>query len=224
MGPGFESSQAACVHQLLPAGGDRGGGGIHRPCDFPYAFALQEEFACNLPSDGQSPLTHNMVTLNTVVIWHTTPNLTWTFCCMADPAAWEGVFTYINFCRVAEADFEVGGRRYGSFAHDWRAEPLSVWSQILNGRELGLDYKPQLASQPASAPLLVLSQPEFADAVRQALRDYTRPDALARNPLLRSRVLRDVAGPHPGPEALQSRAIPWPWSWPPPGPAPCPAP
>ncbi len=51
---------------------------------------------------------------------------------------------------------------------------------------------------------MVLSQPEFAEAVRQALRDYSRPDALAGNPLLRSRVLRDGAGPAPGPEALQS--------------------
>lgn len=155
--------------------------------------------------DYQTPLTHNMITLNTVITWLTTPNLAWTFCCMADPAAWEGVFTYINFCRVAEADFDVGGRRYGGFAHDWRAEPLSVWNQVLAERQLDLDYRPEAVSQTdPSPPLLVLSQPEFADAVRQALRDYTRPDALAHNPLLRSRVLRDVAGPNPDPAALQS--------------------
>ena len=43
-------------------------------------------------------------------------------------------------------------------------------------------------------PLLVLSQPEFDDSVRQALRDLRRPDLLARNPLLRTRLVRDRAG------------------------------
>lgn len=152
----------------------------------------------------QTPLTHNMITLNTVITWLTTPNLAWTFCCTADPPSWEGLFTYINFCRVAEADFEVGGRRYGGFAHDWRAEPLQQWRETMAERELDMAFRPEPATAPASPPLVVLSQPEFADAVRQALRDYSRPDPLANNPLLRSRVLRDVAGPNPGPEALQS--------------------
>jgi hypothetical protein len=43
-------------------------------------------------------------------------------------------------------------------------------------------------------PLLVLSQPEFDDAVRQALRDLRRPDLLGRNPLLRTRLVHDRAG------------------------------
>ncbi len=152
----------------------------------------------------QGPLTHNMITLNTVVTWLTTPNLAWTFCCTADPPFWEELFTYINFCRAVEADFAVGGRCYGVFAHDWRAEPLDVWREIMGERELGLDFKPEPVGQFAPPPLMVLSQPEFAEAVRQALRDYSRPDALAGNPLLRSRVLRDVAGPNPSPQALQS--------------------
>ncbi|GIX49302.1 MAG: hypothetical protein KatS3mg131_3513 [Candidatus Tectimicrobiota bacterium] len=71
-------------------------------------------------------------------------------------------------------------------------------------RELDLDYRPERVSQSTPPPLMVLSQPEFADAVRQALRDYSRPDALAHNPLLRSRVLRDMAGPTPTPGDLQS--------------------
>lgn len=33
----------------------------------------------------QAPLTHNMITLNAVVVWLTTPNLAWTFCCTAHP-------------------------------------------------------------------------------------------------------------------------------------------
>ena len=40
---------------------------------------------------------------------------------------------------------------------------------------------------------LVLSQPDFANAVRQGLKDLARPDLLARNPLLRTRLLADAA-------------------------------
>ncbi len=152
----------------------------------------------------QGPLTHNMITLNTVVTWLTTPNLAWTFCCTADPPFWEELFAYINFCRVVETDFEVGGRCYGGFAHDWRAEPLAVWRENMAERELNLDFKPEPVSQFTAPSLIVLSQPEFAEAVRQALRDYNRPDALRGNPLLRSRVLRDIAGPDPDPEALRT--------------------
>ena len=54
-----------------------------------------------------------------------------------------------------------------------------------------LAAEPNLAKQPTTfsqAPsLLVLSQPEFADAVRKALRDYAHTDELATNPLMQSR-------------------------------------
>ncbi len=56
-----------------------------------------------------------------------------------------------------------------------------------------------LAQDPTWRPatpddVLVLSQADFAGAVRRALRDLHRPDLLARNPLLRTRVARDHAG------------------------------
>jgi hypothetical protein len=38
---------------------------------------------------------------------------------------------------------------------------------------------------------MVLSQPEFEGAVRQALRDYARPDRLASNALLSARLVAD---------------------------------
>jgi hypothetical protein len=49
----------------------------------------------------------------------------------------------------------------------------------------------------------VLSQPDFEDAVRQALRDFVRPAALANSPLLRSRVVADHAGALSGAATLQ---------------------
>jgi hypothetical protein len=41
--------------------------------------------------------------------------------------------------------------------------------------------------------LVVLSEPEFKDSVRDALRDFTRPSSLQHSPLLRSRLLRERA-------------------------------
>jgi len=43
-------------------------------------------------------------------------------------------------------------------------------------------------------PLIVLSETEFAEAVRAALRDFTQPDLLATNPLIQSRLVLDRTG------------------------------
>ena len=58
-------------------------------------------------------------------------------------------------------------------------------------RALAQDITPSPTIKP---PLLVLSQTEFDASVRQALRDLRRPDLLARNPLLRTRLVHDRAG------------------------------
>ena len=74
------------------------------------------------------------------------------------------------------------GTAYGVFAHDWRLEPPLDWIERKGLIELsdgGAATTPGEASRP---PLLVLSQPDFAAAVRQALRDTTRPQTLAVQP------------------------------------------
>jgi hypothetical protein len=50
---------------------------------------------------------------------------------------------------------------------------------------------------------LVPTEREFGESVRQALRDYTRPDRLATNPLVRTRVIA-AAEPDAPPEALRA--------------------
>lgn len=65
---------------------------------------------------------------------------------------------------------------------------VGVWSRNRSGwthwpsGELQEGFHSEPPTSPPSPELLVLSQPEFADAVRQALRDYHRLDALTRNP------------------------------------------
>jgi hypothetical protein len=152
----------------------------------------------------QEPLIENLVAATATRLWLGTPGLAWTFACCADPDRWEPMFVYLNFHTAPEADFEVGGRRYGVFAHDWRAEPPLAWLKMMNERALAHGLTPTRLGTAATSPLVVLSQPEFAAAVRRALRDYTRAEALAANPLLRSRLLVEGEGPSPGPADLQA--------------------
>lgn len=124
--------------------------------------------------------------------WVTRPRLAWSFIAVADPEAYHGLLTHMNLRAQPEAAFTVGGRRYGVYTHDWRAEPLRTWYELMADRELG-DTAPAVSTADTPA-LVVLSQPEFRTAVRRALRDYTRDDALAANPLTRSRVVVEAAG------------------------------
>jgi hypothetical protein len=109
---------------------------------------------------------------------------------------------YIHFDRASDADFEVGGRDYGVFARDWRRERGVEWLERMAGRELG-GGQPVPDIERQSAPELALSQQEFADAVRRALRDVHRPGALATNPLVGTRVVRECGADVPAPEALR---------------------
>ncbi len=102
---------------------------------------------------------------------------------------WAPTMDYIDFGRAHEADYEVDRRRFVVFAHDWRRAGLREWLDRTADRELGLPTAPPHPH----APELVLSQPEFATAVRAALRDLHNSDALLRNPLLRSRLVREHA-------------------------------
>ncbi len=98
----------------------------------------------------------------------------------------------------------MGGRRYAVYTHDWRAEPAQVWLDLMGEREIGGEVAAEARETPPPAPLVVLSEPEFAAAVRQALRDHARPDALLANPLLRSRLVADRAGDVPTVTTLQT--------------------
>ena len=60
----------------------------------------------------------------------TAPGLAWCFVAAADPAMMEPMFSELHIWRTSEADFEVGGRRYGVFAHDWRVENAGQWLRL----------------------------------------------------------------------------------------------
>ncbi len=133
----------------------------------------------------------SLIFVATVRHYLQTEGLAFTFLPCADPEFWETVFTYVGLRRLPEAGFEVGGRSYGVYGHDWRAVPPARWLGSL--AEQGLPSAPGEAPPARPDRLVVLSRPDFAEAVHDALRAYARPHALEENPLLRSRLVTERA-------------------------------
>jgi hypothetical protein len=115
------------------------------------------------------------------------PGLAYTFLPCVDADFWLPAFTYVDLQRIIQADFTVGDQTYGVYGHDWRIRPPIAWLEFMGEREVA-----GLTNTPPPAPveqIIVLSDTDFEDAVQNALRDYTRPDMLRDNPLLKSRLV-----------------------------------
>jgi len=105
----------------------------------------------------------------------TTPSLAFVFMAVA---ADEWQFHYQP--RLTDTDFTVSGRNYAMYVHNFREVPLSEW--MVQPPEWLLAVHP-------SQDDVSFSKSEFADAVKQALRDFSHPEALSQNPLLNSRLV-----------------------------------
>jgi hypothetical protein len=149
----------------------------------------------------------SMIFITILQHYLTTAGLAITFFACADPDFWTILLAYANVNRLPEADFSVGGHTYGIYYHDWRIETPIAWLALMAEREVASEPPPPSAT-PAREPLLVLSEPDFAVAVRDALRDFQRADLMHANPLLRSRLIVKQVGPQAGVDtriaALQS--------------------
>lgn len=149
-----------------------------------YRFWMAQETYQNVSA------VQTLIFLNTVRYQLTTPSLAFHFLPCADPDFWAPAFAYANLSRMPELDYEIGGKRFGVYTHDWRAQPPLAWLSMLADREV--------ANSPAaalpSAPLIVLSETEFADAVRDAFRDFTNIELVQKNPLTQSRAVAQKVG------------------------------
>jgi hypothetical protein len=169
----------------------------------PTETVTQSRFIIDRETYQGPSATLNATPILTMQRYLGTPKLAWDFLALAEPERWDAYFAAADLPRAAGADFWVGGRRYGLFAHYFRRVPVNALLELVTERALAQDVTP---SPPTVKPLLlVLSQPEFDNAVRQALRDLRRPDLLSRNPLLRTRLVRDRAGDEePGAATLEA--------------------
>lgn len=134
-----------------------------------------------------SPL-QSLIFINFIQHHQSTGRLAFTFFSCAEPDFWAELFAYADLARIPEADFEVGGRHYGVYGHDWRAMSRMAWQALLAQREIDASAQARPPSQ-ISEPLVVLSQPEFVGAVRDALRNFSCPSALQGSPLQQSRLI-----------------------------------
>jgi hypothetical protein len=138
-----------------------------------------------------SPL-QSLIFVTIVRHYLTTPGLAYTFLPCADPNFWTNVFAYADLTRLPQADFTVEDRHYGMYGHDWRVVPPMAWLELLGEREL--TAFPEAMPPVPVEPVIVLSETEFTRAVQAALRDYTRPEVMGANPLLRSRLVIEQVG------------------------------
>jgi hypothetical protein len=146
----------------------------------------------------------NALTIATTKDWLARRNPAWELLGpWAQPDEMAGLMAYIEFEPAPEAGYEVGGRRYGVYAHDWRRMGAERWLELMGDREAARGFDPTVADHGAG-PVLALSQDEFAHAVRQALRDLQRPDALAASVLARTRMVRDRDHDAPRGEVLEA--------------------
>lgn len=119
----------------------------------------------------------------------TRSRVAFTFVACRDADLWGPVLDYLDIERLPTAGFTLEeGTRFGVYGHDWRVRPAAAWLDRLARKQT--EGGGSLTLLPSEEdPLLVLSEPDFEKAVLEALRVFTNPEALRRNPLLRSRLV-----------------------------------
>ncbi|MBT2414678.1 AAA family ATPase [Streptomyces sp. ISL-12] len=122
-------------------------------------------------------------------------DLAWSFIVLRDDGFWDA---HMRFCDMVPLDrpVMVGGHPYRLFAHDWRDMSPGSWLAEKQRTLLTdtVDDEDLTATDRSRVPVSssrAMSRPEFADAVRSALRDLRRPQALDANPLRNSRLVAD---------------------------------
>lgn len=165
----------------------------------PGEHVTQTRFVVDRARHQQPSPTLNLVPVLTLQRYLELPELAWDLLALADPDPWDEYFAIADLPRVADGDFEVGGRRFGLFAHDFRQVPVEALITRWTDRALARGDRAE--PDPPTRQVLVLSHTEFREAVRQALNDLGRPELLERNILCRTRLAREAAGADAEPDA-----------------------
>ena len=95
--------------------------------------------------------TLNAMPILTMQRYLATTSLAWDFLALAEPERWDQYFAAADLPRAAGADFWVGGRRYGLFAHDFRQVPIDALLELVTERALSQDATPSAAMVRAAA-------------------------------------------------------------------------
>ena len=120
---------------------------------------------------GPSP-TLNATPILTMQRYLGTPNLAWDFLTLAEPERWDAYFAAADLPRAVGADFWVGGRRYGLFAHDFRRVPVGALLERVTERALAQDLTPS----PSMSSHRCWCSPSRSSTTRSARRCVTCAD------------------------------------------------
>jgi hypothetical protein len=146
----------------------------------------------------------SLIFVNAVQAYLTIPKLALSLFAASPAEFWSPLFAYAEIPHVPELDLELNGVTYGMFGHNWRTVPQMLWLDLLAKKEIGGGS----VSAPDNAPaeVVALSEVDFAQRVRDALRDYARPDALRANTLIGTKLVLEAAGAT-APEAERLSAL-----------------
>ncbi|MEU8264836.1 ATP-binding protein [Micromonospora sp. NPDC048999] len=107
--------------------------------------------------------------------WIRRPGVAWSFIISPYPEVWAPLMEHLGHYRTVEVP------PFCLFSCDWRTTPQSIWFDRTQPGSLSEDV-PTRAVQ-------TLTRTAFDQAVREALRDWHRPDELAANPLRHARMV-----------------------------------
>ncbi|MDC2951030.1 AAA family ATPase [Streptomyces heilongjiangensis] len=133
---------------------------------------------------GQISSVGHLMQLRICSDWIRSRDLAWSFITTPDAELWGPLMDHLGHEEMFRTPWE-HGRTFTTFACDWRVTPLEVW---FDRTQPGALAEAPAAPEPAGAPRKPLSRTEFDAAVRQALRDLHRPDALRGSALFSSRL------------------------------------
>ncbi|MGK5550131.1 AAA family ATPase [Actinomadura kijaniata] len=129
--------------------------------------------------------------------------LAWSFVTLTQGPFWRPLMTYIDQ-RPLASPVVVGGLDHVLYAHDWRVVSVRRWLEVSGMVELAGPAAKPTDRPPAGTVdagrgggLTVLTRERFDRAVTEALGCWHRPDRLAANPLVGTRLVADRGGHDP---------------------------
>lgn len=172
----------------------------------PGELASFERFWGALDTYQQVSPVQSLIAVSSVQFNLTTPRLAVSLLHCAYPDAWTLPLTYADLARMSELDYSAGGTPFGVYWHDWRQTPPAAWLDLLAEREIAAN-PPAAPPTRKQAQMIALSEAEFADALRDALKQLSRSATLRGNPLLGSRLVTDSAGGAAASESERAAAL-----------------
>lgn len=143
------------------------------------------------PYQSVSPV-QSLIFIRQVRHYLQSPGLAHTALVCRDPETWGELFAYAGMERLDDGGVSIGTHTFALYGHDWRAQPPAQWLDQL--AERGFSSGPDAATEDEDR-VIVLSRPDFEEALRDAFKELRRPDQLQDTPLLYSRVVTSEVGP-----------------------------